>query len=58
MIASITRSGFCPRNTPIDTLMAAPLAMHLAVAEELEDDGNHADDDLSGMTVLDDWEYV
>lgn len=41
--------GYCPDTTPVDTLMAAPVAVHLAVAEAMEDDGDYPDYDLGGF---------
>lgn len=34
----IASHGYDPRSTPIDTLMAAPVHMHLEVAEAMADE--------------------
>ncbi len=45
----LTGTGYCPRTTPVDVLMGAPLNTHLQVAEAMEDDGDYPDYDMSGM---------
>lgn len=45
--------GYCPRTTPVDTLMNAPYAAHLAVADAMEDDGDYPDYDLDGFQEAD-----
>lgn len=53
MIDAVTRSGYCPRTTPVDVLMAGPTSMHLAAADNMQDDGDCADNDLVGFQEAD-----
>lgn len=47
MIDTLTRHGYNPDTTPLDSLMAGPVGMHLDYADAMEDDGAYPDDDLA-----------
>lgn len=46
-------AGYDPRFTPVDTLMDAPLGVHLAAAAALTDDNDFPDEELEGFSEAD-----
>lgn len=58
-VAAIIRGhGMCPRTTPIDTLMAGSLSMHLDVADTMFNQDDPIDDDelAEGFQEYDEYE--